>query len=71
MSYVNLDGVNSDGPSRNLLAPVKTVAANPSTVYVSDQRGVLQLSGSAAGDDRTWTEVRPLMLSGALPVLPG
>ena len=31
VSYVNLDGVNSDGPSRNLLAPVSTVAANPST----------------------------------------
>ncbi|MCC5582656.1 hypothetical protein IMZ11_44440, partial [Microtetraspora sp. AC03309] len=31
VSYVNLDGVNSDGPSRNLVAPVGTVAANPST----------------------------------------
>jgi hypothetical protein len=47
VSYVNLDGVNSDGPSRNLLTPVTTVAANPSTVYVADQRGVVQLSGSA------------------------
>ena len=27
VSYVNLDGVNSDGPSRNLLMPVTTVAA--------------------------------------------
>ena len=36
VSYVNLDGVNSDGPSRNLLMPVTTVAANPSTVYVAD-----------------------------------
>ncbi len=35
VSYVNLDGVNSDGPSRNLSAPVGTVAANPSTVYVA------------------------------------
>ena len=32
--------------------PVTTVAANPSTVYVADQRGVLQLSGSAA--EETW-----------------
>jgi hypothetical protein len=71
VSYVNLDGVNSDGPGQNLLAPVTTVAANPSTLYVSDQRGVLQLSGSAAENDLMWTEVRPLMVAGALPVLPG
>ena len=71
VSYVNLDGVNSDGPSRNLLMPVSSVAANPSTVYVADQRGVLQLSGAAAEDDLAWSEVRPLMTAGALPVLPG
>jgi hypothetical protein len=71
VSYVNLDGVNSDGPSRNLLMPVTMVAANPSTVYVADQRGVVQLSGSAAVDDPVWAEVRPLMVAGALPVLPG
>jgi hypothetical protein len=71
VSYVNLDGVNSDGPSRNLLMPVTTVAANPSTVYVADERGVLQLTGSAADDDPAWTEVRPLMVPDALPVLPG
>jgi hypothetical protein len=71
VSYVNLDGVNSDGPSRNLLMPVTTVAANPSTVYVADERGVLQLSGSAAVDDPAWAEVRPLMVPDAIPVLPG
>lgn len=71
VSYVNLDGVNSDGPNRNLLMPVTTVAANPSTVYVADQRGVLQLGGSVADSDPTWAEVRPLMVPGALPVLPG
>jgi Lipoprotein LpqB beta-propeller domain/Sporulation and spore germination len=71
VSYVNLDGVNSDGPSANLMAPVSTVAANPSTVYVADQRGVLQLSGSAAENQQTWIEVRPLMVPGAVPVLPG
>lgn len=71
VSYVNLDGVNSDGPSRNLLMPVQTVAASPSTVYVADARGVLQLSGSAAEDDQAWTEVRSLMTDGAIPVLPG
>ena len=56
VSYVNLDGVNSDGPSRNLLMPVTTVAANPSTVYVADERGVLQLSGSASDDDPAWAD---------------
>lgn len=71
VSYVNLDGVNSDGPSRNLLMPVTTVAANPSTVYVADARGVVQLSGSVAEDDPAWAEVRPLMVAGAEPVLPG
>lgn len=71
VSYVNLDGVNSDGPSRNLLMPVTTVAANPSTVYVADARGVLQLSGSVAEDNPAWAEVRPLMAPGAMPVLPG
>ncbi|MBS1696559.1 MAG: MtrAB system accessory protein LpqB [Actinobacteria bacterium] len=71
ISYINLDGVNSDGPGRNLLMPVTTVVANPSTVYVADQRGVLQLSGAAAEGDPAWSEVRPLMVGGALPVLPG
>ena len=71
VSYVNLDGVNSDGPSRNLLMPVGTVAANPSTVYVADARGILQLSGSAVDHDPRGVEVRPLMSPGAMPVLPG
>jgi hypothetical protein len=71
VSYVNLDGVNSDGPNRNLAMPVTQVAASPSTVYVADQRGVLQLSGAAAEDDPAWGEVRPLMVPGAVPVLPG
>jgi hypothetical protein len=70
VSYVNLDGVNSDGPSRNLLMPVTTVAANPSTIYVADARGVLQLTGSG-DNDPVWSEVRALMVPGALPVLPG
>ncbi|WP_304107181.1 MtrAB system accessory lipoprotein LpqB [Mycolicibacterium bacteremicum] len=71
VSYVNLDGVNSDGPNGNLAVPMSVVAANPSTVYVADRRGILQLSGSAADNDLTWSEVRPLMVTGAVPVLPG
>jgi hypothetical protein len=50
--------------------PVTTVAANPSTVYVADARGVLQLTGSG-DNDPVWSEVRALMVPGALPVLPG
>ncbi|BBZ66186.1 lipoprotein LpqB [Mycolicibacterium insubricum] len=72
VSFVNLDGVNSDAPAAGLTLPVSAVAANPSTVYVADNRGVMQLSGSGAenGEPR-WTEVRPLMIGGAIPVLPG
>ncbi|MGB3351589.1 MAG: MtrAB system accessory lipoprotein LpqB [Mycobacterium sp.] len=71
VAYINIDGVNSDGPSRNVLMPVTTVAANPSAVYVADGRGVVQLSASSAEGEPGWTEVRPLMAAGALPVLPG
>ncbi|MDZ4269091.1 MAG: LpqB family beta-propeller domain-containing protein, partial [Mycobacterium sp.] len=71
VAYINLDGVNSDGPTRNLLMPVTTVAANPSAVYVADDRGVIQLSASSDEGEPGWTEVRPLMAAGALPVLPG
>ena len=71
VSYVNVDGVNSDGPNNNLAVPVGTVAANPSTVYVADPRGVLQLSGTGAEDNRTWIGVPALMVPGAVPVLPG
>lgn len=71
VSYVNLDGVNSDGPGENLVMPVTTVAASPSTVYVADARGVHQLSGTAGEDNLAWADVRPLMVPGAEPVLPG
>jgi hypothetical protein len=69
VSYVNIDGVNSDGPSGNLQLPVSTIAANPSTVYVADRRGVLQLS--AAENKQGWSAMPPLMVGGAVPVLPG
>ncbi|HET9876482.1 MAG TPA: MtrAB system accessory lipoprotein LpqB [Mycobacterium sp.] len=71
VSYVNIDGVNSDAPTGNLQLPVSTVAANPSTVYVADPRGVLQLSSSAAENEQVWSAVPPLMVGGAVPVLPG
>ncbi|MFZ0833053.1 MAG: MtrAB system accessory lipoprotein LpqB [Mycobacterium sp.] len=71
VSYVNLDGVNSDAPGRNITSPVSAVVANPSTVYVADLRGVLQLSSAAAENEQRWVDVRPLMIPGAIPVLPG
>lgn len=71
VSYVNLDGVNSDGPSNNLVMPVTSVAANPSAVYVADARGVLQLLATSAENGQAWSEVRPFMVPGTVPVLPG
>ena len=71
VSYVNIDGVNSDGPTNLLVMPVSAVAANPSAVYVADARGVLQLLAGAGPDEQTWSEVRPFMVPGTVPVLPG
>jgi Lipoprotein LpqB beta-propeller domain len=72
VSYVNLDGVNSDAPARGLQTPVSTVAANPSTVYVAAPEGVLQYSASAAPEDQqSWSDVSGLTVAGAAPVLPG
>ena len=71
VSYVNLDGVNSDGPNSNVVMPVSAVAANPAAVYVADARGVLQLLATSAENQQTWSEVRPLMTPGTIPVLPG
>jgi hypothetical protein len=71
VSYVNLDGVNSDAPSGNLQLPVSTIAANPSTVYVADPRGVMQLSSSGTEGAQGWLDVAPFMVGGAVPVLPG
>jgi len=72
VSYVNLDGVNSDAPnSSNLVMPVTAVAANPSAVYVADARGVLQLSSTSDDNGQAWSEVRPFMVPGTIPVMPG
>jgi hypothetical protein len=71
VSYVNIDGVNSDAPARGLQMPVTTVAANPSTVYVAAPQGVLQYSASAAESQQSWSDVPGLMVAGAAPVLPG
>ena len=71
VSYVNLDGVNSDGPNTNLVMPVVAVAANPSAVYVSDARGVVQLLSTSGSGGQAWSELRGFLAPGAIPVLPG
>jgi len=71
VSYVNLDGVNSDGPGNNLVLPVSAVAANPSAVYVADARGVLQLLATTEPSGQSWSELRPFMVPGTVPVMPG
>ena len=71
VSYVNIDGVNSDGPTTNLELPVSTIAASPSTIYVADAHGVMQLSAATEQDRPGWVPVPPFMVAGAVPVLPG
>src|SRR5271169_506557 len=71
VSYVNLDGVNSDAPARGLQIPLTAIAANPSTVYVAAPQGVLQYSASTAESEQGWSEVSGLVMGGAAPVLPG
>ncbi|MGB3484503.1 MAG: MtrAB system accessory lipoprotein LpqB [Mycobacterium sp.] len=71
VSFVNLDGVNSDGPTQDLKTPVGTVAASPSSVYVADPSGVIQLSASGAENQLVWIGVQPMLVPGAVPVLPG
>ncbi|OBJ71075.1 MtrAB system accessory lipoprotein LpqB [Mycobacterium sp. 1274756.6] len=71
VSYVNLDGVNSDATSRNLTMPVSVIAADPSAVYVADPRGVMVLSAVNPPEEPAWTPVPPFQDPGAVPVLPG
>jgi hypothetical protein len=47
------------------------IAANPSTVYVADPRGVMQLSISGAEGVQGWLDVPAFMAPGAMPVMPG
>jgi hypothetical protein len=71
VSYVNIDGVNSDAPAHGLQIPLTAIAANSSTVYVAAPQGVLQYSASAPESQQSWAEVSGLTVGGALPVLPG
>lgn len=56
--------------SGNLSPPVRSVAADLSTVYVGDSRGVLSLGSTNGEPDQYWTEVETAMTPGATPVLP-
>ncbi|MBD0022763.1 hypothetical protein GII33_16835 [Gordonia pseudamarae] len=56
--------------SGNLSPPVRSVAADLSTVYVGDSRGVLSLGSTNGEPDQYWTEVESAMTPGATPVLP-
>lgn len=56
--------------SGNVSPPVTAVVANPTTVYISDQRGVLRLGSSNGQADEYWTEVEPAMTPGTIPVIP-
>jgi hypothetical protein len=38
---------------------------------VADARGVLQLLATTAANGQTWSELRPFMEPGAVPVMPG
>jgi len=71
VSYVNLDGVNSDAPTHGLPIPLTAIAASPSTVYVAAPQGLLQYSAGAAESQQSWSDVPGFMTGGAVPVLPG
>ncbi|RPA61128.1 MtrAB system accessory protein LpqB [Gordonia oryzae] len=56
--------------SGNVSPPVTAVVANPTAVYISDQRGVLRLGSTNGQADEYWTEVEPAMTPGTIPVIP-
>ncbi|MGC4933639.1 MtrAB system accessory lipoprotein LpqB [Gordonia sp. DT30] len=56
--------------SGNVSPPVTAVVANPTTVYIADQRGVLRLGSTNGQADEYWTEVEPAMRPGTIPVIP-
>ena len=56
---------------RNYLSDcLRSVAADLSTVYVGDSRGVLSLGSTNGEPDQYWTEVETAMTPGLIPVLP-
>lgn len=56
--------------SGNLSPPVRSIAADTTSIYVGDSRGVLRLGSSNGRPDQYWSEVPQAMTPGATPVLP-
>ncbi|MFW0789020.1 LpqB family beta-propeller domain-containing protein [Gordonia sp. CPCC 205333] len=72
VAQVSISGLPAVGLlSGNLTPPLRSVAANATTVYVGDARGVLRLGSTDGQPDRSWTEVDGAMSPDAMPVLPG
>lgn len=57
--------------SGNLKPPVLDITASPSTVYVTDTRGVQQLGTGEIRPDQYWTVLGPDAGPGSIPVIPG
>ncbi|WP_040522453.1 LpqB family beta-propeller domain-containing protein [Gordonia araii] len=71
VTQVPLSGLPAAGlVSGNLAPPVHAVAANLSSTYVADTRGVLVLSSSTGNRDQTWVDVPAAKGAGLIPVLP-
>ncbi|NMO00200.1 hypothetical protein HH308_03105 [Gordonia sp. TBRC 11910] len=71
VAQISISGLPAVGLlSGNLTPPLRSVAANATTVYVADARGVLRLGSTNGQPDRSWTEVVSAMTPDALPVLP-
>ncbi|GGG12585.1 lipoprotein LpqB [Rhodococcoides trifolii] len=69
---VAVDGSRLDAlPSRNLTAPVVSVDASATSVFVADSRAVFEIDNTDPASDRYWREVPGLTGTSAVPVLPG
>lgn len=71
VTQVPVSGLSAAGlVSGNLAPPVHAVAANLSSTYVGDSRGVLTLSTSTSTRDQTWVDVPAARGADMIPVLP-
>lgn len=71
VTQVPVSGLPAVGlASGNLAPPVHAVAANLSSIYVADTRGVLVLSTSSGDRDQTWADVPAAKGPEMAPVLP-
>jgi len=71
VTQVPVSGLPAAGlGSGNLAPPVHAVAANLSSTYVADTRGVLVLTTSSGNRDQTWADVPAAKGADNIPVLP-